>query len=198
MKKIVLAILAAGASRRFGDDDKLLAVWRGRPLLSHTLDVFRDAPFARRLAVLRPNEHAASNLCHEADFEVLENGAADTGIASSIALAADAYRNADGLMIALGDMPLIRPDTVKTVIAAFQNAAQNAIAAPVLEDRRGHPVLFSTSHVAALSGLKGDRGAGAIIDNHIDAFVGVPVSDTGIFTDFDNPSDFFTSGSTSE
>ena len=196
MKKIVLAVLAAGASRRFGDNDKLLAHWRGRPLLSHTLDVFRNASFSRRLVVLRPNAPAAAGLCREAGFDVLENGAANTGVASSIALAAEHCGDAEGLMIALGDMPLIRPDTVNAVIAAFDCARPNAIVAPTYDNRRGHPVLFSTAHAAALSALTGDRGAGRLIDDQTDAFLRIPVNDPEILTDFDRPDDFTARDST--
>lgn len=196
MKTIALAVLAAGASQRFGDADKLLAMWRGRPLLSHTLDIFTNAPFVRRVAILRPDANAAEDLCRKAGFAVLENAAAYTGIASSIALAAENCGDVDGLMIALGDMALIRPGAVNAVIAAFEGAPENAIVAPVFENRRGHPVLFAKAHIPALTALKGDRGAGALIDQQADAFVAAPVNDSGIFTDFDRPEDFTASGPT--
>lgn len=190
MKKVSLAVLAAGASRRFGNDDKLLAAWRGRPLLSQTLAIFQPFKFERKVAIVRSGANTPSALCREAGFDVLENASAESGIASSIALAARECGNTDGVMIALGDMPAISRETIGAIVSAFENAATNAITAPTIKNRRGHPVIFSTAHVAALSSLKGDRGASALIDNHMDAFVSVPVEDAGIFADFDTPDDF--------
>lgn len=190
MKKIALAVLAAGASRRFGDDDKLLAAWHGRPLLSQTLAIFQSIQFERKLAIVRDRASAIGGVCGDAGFDVLENKSADSGLASSIGLAATACASADGLMIALGDMPAISPNTIDAIISAFDNAAGDAITAPTIQNRRGHPVIFSTVHVPALSSLKGDRGASAVIENHLSVFVSVPVDDAGIFADFDRPDDF--------
>ncbi len=191
MKRISLVVLAAGASRRFGNDDKLLAPWRGRPLLAGALDAFQSAPVSQRLAIVRRGTSPIAAICRDFGFDVLKNNAADDGMASSIALAANHCRDdADGLMIALGDMPLIEKTTIAALLAICETAAPNAIIAPTYKTRRGHPVVFSTVYLPELSALKGDRGASAVIGKHETCFTAAPVDDEGVVVDFDDPADF--------
>ncbi|KRO86004.1 MAG: hypothetical protein ABR89_00010 [Rhodobacter sp. BACL10 MAG-120910-bin24] len=49
---IVGITLAAGLSRRFGADDKLLAPLWGQELASYSANAMRDAPFDARVVVL--------------------------------------------------------------------------------------------------------------------------------------------------
>ncbi|RMD92487.1 MAG: nucleotidyltransferase family protein, partial [Alphaproteobacteria bacterium] len=51
-------LLAAGASRRFGDADKLLAEARGRPLVSHAARALADV-LPERVAVVSSAEVGA-------------------------------------------------------------------------------------------------------------------------------------------
>ncbi len=190
MKKIVLAILAAGASQRFGSDDKLMALWRGKPLLAQTLATYHPIPLTERFAIVRKSASPVAELCRASGYQILENNDADSGIASSIVLAANDCCDADGLMIALGDMPSIKRGTVNALITAFESAAPNSIVAPTSKNRRGHPVIFSTDYLPELKALHGDHGAGEVIEEYNKNFVAVPVDDAGIFIDFDRPDDF--------
>ncbi|PXA94469.1 molybdopterin-guanine dinucleotide biosynthesis protein MobA, partial [Caulobacter sp. D5] len=54
-------VLAAGAASRFGGG-KLLADYRGRPLLDHALDTALAAPARGVTVVLRPGDAAALTL----------------------------------------------------------------------------------------------------------------------------------------
>ncbi len=190
MKKVALAILAAGASRRFGSEDKLLALWRGRPLLAHALGAFRSAPVARRFAVVQDRASAAAEICREFGFEPLENRSAVDGIAGSIAVAARHSDGFDGLMIALGDMPLIKERTIASLLVAYDDAASDPIVAPTHDGRHGHPVTFSGCYFPELAALTGDRGAGSVIEEHKERLVTVPVDDEGVTIDFDHPESF--------
>ena len=65
--------------------------------------------------------------------------------------------DADGWLIALADMPFVRPETIRAVLAALAKGA--AIAAPSYRGERGHPVGFARAFYEELSTLKGDAGA---------------------------------------
>lgn len=93
--------------------------------------------------------------------------------------------DAAGWLVALADMPLVKPDTIARIAAALRNGAD--IAAPVMAGRRGHPVGFSRHHQAALLALTGDQGARAILASH--AVTEVMVDDDGIGIDIDTPDD---------
>ena len=77
----------------------------------------------------------------------------------------------------------------RALVAAFEQAATDAICVPVHEGRRGHPVLFGSDHRDALSGLFGDRGARALLERHPARVIEVEVDSPGIFHDVDTPGD---------
>lgn len=92
---------------------------------------------------------------------------------------------AAGWLIALADMPLIRPSTIVRMRDALLSGAD--IAVPVSQGRRGHPVAFSVRHRDALLALQGDQGARAILAAH--PVREVAVDDPGIQVDIDTHAD---------
>ncbi len=190
MKKIALAVLAAGASRRFGEASKLLANWNGRPLIAHSLHTFESAPFTKRIAIIPEDSVDLQRICRDFNFSTLVNENAGKGIATSIALAASQAGDADGVMIALADMPSVKSETVETVIVEATRAADDAIVTPVYNNRRGHPVIFGSAYFPQLAALTGDKGAAGLIRQCAENVISVPVEDEGILIDFDVPSDF--------
>ena len=190
MKTIALAVLAAGASRRFGEANKLMTQWDGRPLVAHTLQTFDSTAFAKRLVIVPENHHALAALCEKLGFDFVDNPFAANGIASSIVLAAEKCSSFDGLMIALADMPRIDKSTIALLASTFQSAPDDAIVAPELNGRRGHPVIFSKSHLPGIASLSGDVGAASVIRSHPNSYIGIDVDDEGVAIDFDTPADF--------
>jgi molybdenum cofactor cytidylyltransferase len=89
----------------------------------------------------------------------------------------------EGWVIALADMPFVRPDTIAAVAAALARGAP--IAAPVHDGRRGHPVGFSRRFLNDLLALSGDSGARRIVAAHADATFLIPCSDPGVLADVD-------------
>ena len=189
MKRLAVTVLAAGLSRRFGETNKLLAMVNGKPLLTHALHSLNRGAFSARLAIIPENAAAIAALCGNAGFECIKNSAPERGMAHSIALAAKKATGADGLMIALGDMPFIKAETIGVIVSAFEAAPEKAIVAPVLNGRRGHPVVFSSCFLPELSTLDGDAGASAIIMRHNNKFIGIDTDDLGVLQDIDTRAD---------
>ena len=96
----------------------------------------------------------------------------------------------DGALICLGDMPHVRPDTVRRIVAAFRPSEGADIRVPVHRGRRGHPVLFGRRLFGELRALTGDTGARALMETFQAHVVEVPVDDGGILKDYDTPEDF--------
>lgn len=112
-------------------------------------------------------------------------GGQDEGTGASIACAVRASAGAAGWIIALGDMPRIRPQTIAAVRRALQDGALTA--APYYRGQRGHPVGFGAACGAALAALAGDAGARSILQRHPP--LRVDVDDPGILFDVDRPED---------
>ena len=120
---------------------------------------------------------------------ILESAATSRGLGASLAAGVRHARDADGWIVALGDMPFIASATFAAVAKALRDGA--LIAAPVhrTSDARGHPVGFSRSLYDELAGLDGDEGARSVIAHHRDGVSLIAVDDAGITRDIDTPRD---------
>ncbi|MGH9186262.1 MAG: nucleotidyltransferase family protein [Acidimicrobiales bacterium] len=152
---IAAVVLAAGAGSRFSaDTHKLLAPFRGRPLIvwavEHALSAGLDA-----VAVVV----GAVSLGHvlPAGVSLIPNGRWAEGQASSLQAAvswAD-LRSFDAVAVGLGDQPLVPPE-VWTAVAAGDGFHPIAVAS--YGGRRGNPVRLDRE-VWPLLPTTGDAGA---------------------------------------
>jgi molybdenum cofactor cytidylyltransferase len=141
----------------------------------------------RVVAVVRPNTDELSEALKEEGCEVVVCENAAEGMGASLACAAMAASEADGYLVALGDMPFVRP----TSIAAVRDAliAGAPIAAPYFRARRGHPVGLSKKFLNDLLALQGDAGAKQLLGQNERSIVKIPVGDPGVIRDIDTPDD---------
>ncbi|MCG2909249.1 MAG: nucleotidyltransferase family protein, partial [Stygiolobus sp.] len=71
------------------------------------------------------------------------------------------FSDYDGVLVLLGDMPLISSETIKRIISAFKEGCSAVV--PTYKGQRGNPVLISRKLFEKLKNLKGDIGARAIL-----------------------------------
>jgi len=183
---IVGLLLAAGSATRFGSD-KL------RHPLPHGVSIAVQA--ARHLktgietviAVVRPDQNDfVENLKAEGCQVVVCENAAE-GMGASLACAARAAGRADAYLVALADMPFVRPSSIAAVRDALEAGAP--LAAPYFRARRGHPVGIAGAFFNELISLKGDEGAKQVLAAHAARMVKIPVGDPGVIRDIDTPED---------
>ena len=134
-----------------------------------------------------PGDAAVEQVFREAGAAVTICEDSNEGMGRSLACGIRGASGADGWIVALGDMPLVRPETIRRVAAALAGGA--SIAIPVHEGRRGHPVGFAAKHGPALIGLQGDEGARRIVGADPGQVVEVDVDDPGILADVDTRED---------
>jgi len=169
MSAPVVLVLASGRGERFvasgGTGSKLQALLGGKTVLQHTLDAVRASGLPWHL----------EDVGHE-------------GMGDSIAAAVRATPDANGWLVLPGDLPLVRPETLRTVAAAL---AQHAVVVPHYQGRRGHPVGFGAQCREALSELSGEQGASLVVRAHaaLNRMATIDVDDPGIVTDIDTVHD---------
>lgn len=189
--EIAVILIAAGASRRFGEEDKLNADYNGEPLLAHAAETLSALPVSAKILVLRP-QSTLYNLPQAASFTPVFNENAEAGMGTSIAKGIAAGLTAaplcDAALIALADMPDIAPATLAQLLHAAETSAKG-IMLPVNENGDGHPVLFARQYFDDLMKLNADMGGRAIIDANPDDVLRLNVKDPGIHFDIDRPSD---------
>jgi molybdenum cofactor cytidylyltransferase len=181
-------LLAAGRGRRFdpsGVQNKLLQTMADGDIVVAASARNMLAVLPRVVAVVREGDDKVAALLGRLGCEVRVCVDADLGMAESLITAIEHTRGAEGWLIGLGDMPRVRPDTMRALVATIERGAR--IAAPVFAGRRGNPVAFSSYHLPLLLALEGDQGARAILKSH--AVSEVAVDDDGVVRDIDTPSD---------
>lgn len=177
---------AAGSSRRFGsnklihplDDGTPIAVRSGQNLQAAVTNV---------IAVIRPDALELGKLLITEGLTTVINPHPERGIGSSISHAVQASADATGWIIALADMPFIKPDTIKQLVYHLEQGA--AVCAPFYQGRRGHPVGFGSEFHEALLNLDGDQGASIFLKDCADQITGFTTTDAMVVRDIDFPED---------
>jgi molybdenum cofactor cytidylyltransferase len=187
-KNIVGILLAAGSGSRFdpsGLQNKLLQTTAsGDKVVVAAAKTLRSTLPSVLAVVRRGHDQVATELTALGCDVVICNDA-DQGMGVSLVHALQQRQEADGWIIALGDMPYVLPSTVVALHDALQKGAD--ITVPMHQDRRGNPVGFSNLHLAELLQLQGDRGARGLLQSH--PVKTVMVKDAGIHHDIDTPED---------
>jgi molybdenum cofactor cytidylyltransferase len=183
---IVGILLAAGSGSRFGGDKLLhplpdgvaIAAHAARNLIASGLNV---------TAVVRPGDFPLADMLEQEGCHVTVCQDAARGMGASLAHAIRTERNADGWVVALADMPRIKPETIKRMADAVAGGV--AIAAPRYQGTRGHPVGFAARFGNELSALSGDNGARSLLEWQRDAIVLIDCDDPGVLLDIDRRAD---------
>lgn len=192
MRPPVALLLAAGLGSRYdptGNCLKLLQPMRtgkhtGVPIVAAAARNLKMV-VEHTLAVVRPDTDRHQSQLHEVlryeGCEIVVCEHANEGMGASLAWGVRAALDATGWIVALGDMPNIEPSTIEWVIQALTSG--HAIAAPVYEGQRGHPVGFSQRCLDDLLTCNGDHGAHRVLVKfppHL-----IAVNDGGILFDID-------------
>lgn len=192
--RAIAIVTAAGAAERFGGK-KLLAPVNGEPLLDRTIRSLLDGGVAEVIVVVgtdgRRELERDVNAMNDARVRPVENPDPSRGMFSSIQ---EGARTASGdvLLVMPGDMPFVRPETVRAVIAKYRE--RNAIVSPRYRGKRGHPVALPPALRDEIAGFPATATLHDVIKKHTDMRVDLEVDDPGINRDVDTPADLFDEG----
>lgn len=185
-------ILAAGAGRRFGSN-KLLALWRGRPLLEHVLEkvALLDVDsinlvlgaYATEIEELLREKSHIDNLPSPlpkcfiySDWQL--------GMGDSLAFGVSQLPSENAVLVLLADQPLIElGDLQKLLVLGRKNP--DKIVCAEFAGTRGAPALFPPEYKTRLRLLSGDRGAKILLS--FPDVITVDLFNAAI--DIDSPSD---------
>jgi molybdenum cofactor cytidylyltransferase len=181
-----IVVLAAGAGSRYhGPQHKLSEMLGGERVLVRTL---RNALASQMPVVLVVSEriaHEVAGLVPARDLVVVDALSQRTwGMGDSIAAGVAMRASAGGWLVLPGDMPLVRPASLRAVAGALD---QQPIAYAQHRGRRGHPVGFAAEMFSELVMLKGDEGARRLLARYPTA--PVELDDPGVLIDIDTAAD---------
>jgi CTP:molybdopterin cytidylyltransferase MocA len=168
-------VLAAGRSTRLGQPKQLLP-YRGCPLLEWSLAAMAASSVDVTVVVLG---HDAERVLQDVDLHgarVVYNARYAEGLSTSLQAALAALGpEVQTAVVAVGDQPLLGPDTIDALIAAYAATGAPIVAADY-GDHQGTPLLLDRSVWPLAQQIRGDQGARALLRAHPDGVVTVPVA----------------------
>jgi CTP:molybdopterin cytidylyltransferase MocA len=187
--RAVAVVTAAGSAERFGGK-KLLVPVDGEPLLDHTIRSLLEGGVTEVIVVVgtdaRRELERDVNAMNDSRVRPVENPDPSRGMFSSIQVGV-ATANGDALIVLPGDMPYVRPETVRAVIAKYRE--HPAIVSPRYKGKRGHPVVMPLSLRDEIAATAPSANLHEVIKHHQDQRVDLDVDDAGVVRDVDTPAD---------
>lgn len=183
---IAALILAAGRAKRMGQLKQILP-WGKDILLGHTINLYQEAGMELILVVVGYQKEQVMERLANRDVIWVENNAYLEGMSSSIKAGLNALpKGVEAILLALGDLPLIKPKTIKKMINLFHQKRPSIIV-PTFHGKTGHPVLLAKELFPELYALSGDIGARNIIKENPHLVCYLEIDDPGILRDVDEP-----------
>ena len=180
------AILAAGASTRFGSPKQLVRL-TGAPALHQAVANAASVAGQSVTVVLGAHAGEIAPAIRQSGASMVLNRDWEEGLASSIRAAVhSAPAGSEGLMLVLADQVAVTGDDLKRLHAAWRRHPV-LIAAALHGGAPGLPAIFPRWTFPDLLDLRGDRDPRLVIRRNVDQVVRVPMQNAGI--DLDTPED---------
>lgn len=171
---------------------KQLLIWQGKPVLQHVLDHLRRAPVQEIILVLGHDRDRILAAVDTGGAKVVFNPEFPEGMSSSIRRGAAAmHSETKAFFIVLGDQPAVGPEVYDRLAAEFERRyPEKTVLIPTHRGKRGHPVLFAARFRGEISGIRGDVGLRAVIENNPEAVAAVEMETEAILEDLDTPEQY--------
>jgi len=189
MKSMTAIILAAGSSRRMGNDFKPLLPFGDATVLEQVIKTYLMAGIHEILVVCGFRAGDVQQALEKYPVRVIENPLYPNGMISSVkAGIGDLNRDTAGFFIHPVDIPLVRPSTIKRLAYVFQQDPHEVLL-PVFRGREGHPPLISSRKKDEIFIWDGPEGLRGFLARCPKA-AKIPVCDQGILWDMDTPEEY--------
>ena len=186
--RVAALVLAAGASRRMGASNKLLAPVGGVPLVTHGVDAALAAGVAPLLVVTGHQHREVAAALAGRELRLVHNPDYRRGLSTSLRAGIGALgAEVDAVLVCLADMPAVGAGHLRRLFEAFDPMRGRAICVPVFGGRRGNPVLWARRFFAAMREIDGDVGARSLMVRHAAMVREVAMDDDAVLRDVDTP-----------
>jgi molybdenum cofactor cytidylyltransferase len=183
---VAAILLAAGASKRMGTCKQLLQL-DGKTVLARCLETLLHGGIKEVVVVVSPAGDAVPRAAQDYPVRVVRNTEPDGDMAASICTGRDALPGTvTGVVIALCDYPLVRPETI-TRLAQAHGQEPDSIIVPCHDGHRGHPPLLPRRLLDELETAQTLRD---LLRDHKELIHHLELPDDGVLIDMDTPEDY--------
>ena len=181
-------VLAAGRSTRMGGANKLIAEISGRPLVRIAAEQALASQARPVIVVTGHQRERVAAALSGLDVVLVHNPDYAAGLSTSLKAGIAAVpADADGAIVALGDMPQVDAALIDRLLSAFDPEKGALVVVPTIDGERGNPVVWSRRFFPELAAIEGDVGARHLIASYPEAVVEVPMTGKAALIDVDTP-----------
>ncbi|MGI9380939.1 MAG: NTP transferase domain-containing protein [Methyloligellaceae bacterium] len=185
---ITAVVLAAGQSTRMGRENKLLAEIAGKKVLQRVVDALVGAGITNIVVVVGHEASVVKASLASYAVKWVENPDYAQGLSTSLKKGVlEVSPESEGILVCLGDMPILTASHITKLGDAFVEAGPDAIIVPKFNGKQGNPILWSRTYRDELLSLSGDIGAKSLIQRHEEQVVDIDFIDEAVVTDVDTP-----------
>lgn len=187
MRPVSAIVLAAGLSRRAGEENKLLWAWKDTTVVNSCVRTALQVGYASVTVVLGHEEalvrQALTDVAERVEW--VTNERFEEGVGTTIAAGVASVPERHAVAVLLGDMPRVPLRHLADLRTAFRVAPPGAIIVSGDGRWQGCPALFGHEYRHELLALQGDRGARSILRAHPECLVEIRAADPAWLEDVD-------------
>ena len=189
MIKVIL--LAAGLSKRMKSENKLIKLYKNKPLINYSLNVLKKSK-ANKIIIVLGHQYKEVRKIIKKNKKIIftYNKNYKKGMASSIKMGLKKVsKNDKGFIVAQSDMPFVKLSDINKICRSIKTK-KFLVHALKYKNRLGNPIGFDISLIKKFKNIKGQFGAKFIVKRLKNRTNLINTSSLKSFKDFDKVSDF--------
>ena len=184
-------LLAAGQSKRMKSENKLIKLYKNKPLINYSLNVLTKSK-VNKIVIVLGHQHKELKKIIKKNKKIIftYNKNYKKGMASSIKIGLKKIsKNDKGFIIAQSDMPFVKQSDINKICRSIKSK-KFLIHALKYKTRVGNPIGFDSSLIKKFKNIKGQFGAKFMVKRLKNRTNFIKTKSIKSFKDFDKASDF--------
>lgn len=184
-------LLAAGQSKRMKSENKLIKLYKNKPLINYSLNVLKKSKVNKIIIVLGHQHKEVKKIIKKNKKIIFTyNKNYKQGMASSIKTGLKKIsKNDKGFIVAQSDMPFVKQSDINKICRSI-NSKKFLVHALKYKNRVGNPIGFDSSLIKKFKNIKGQFGAKFMVKRLKNRTNFIKTKSIKSFKDFDKASDF--------
>ena len=184
-------LLAAGQSKRMKSENKLIKLYKNKPLINYSLNVLTKSKVNKIILVLGHQHKEVKKIIKKNKKIIFTyNKNYKKGMASSIKIGLKKIsKNDKGFIVAQSDMPFVKQSDINKICRSIKSK-KFLIHALKYKTRVGNPIGFDSSLIKKFKNIKGQFGAKFMVKRLKNRTNFIKTKSIKSFKDFDKASDF--------
>ena len=184
-------LLAAGQSKRLKNENKLIKIFKNKPLIDHALNSVKNSKIKKIIIVLGYQfKEVKKKIKKNKKIIFVHNKNYKNGMSSSIKSGLKKISKKDkGFIILQSDMPFVKTSDINKIYNSIIRK-KYLVHALKYKNRIGNPIGFDISILNKFKKIKGNIGAKYMVKRLKNSTNFIKVSSEKVFKDFDRASDF--------